>query len=75
MLQQNGERRMATTMTALLLRNSEVFVGHVGDCRAYLVHQGRLTRLTADQIGFCTNPGAQGGNQVCAVDLFSWVVA
>lgn len=43
-----GERRMATTLTALLLRHNEVFVGHVGDCRAYLVHQGTIQRLTAD---------------------------
>jgi serine/threonine protein phosphatase PrpC len=49
MIQQaDGERRMATTLTALLFRYNEVFVGHVGDCRAYLVHQGRIERLTTD---------------------------
>lgn len=43
-----GERRMATTLTAVLLRYNEVFVGHVGDCRAYLIHQGKIDRLTDD---------------------------
>jgi serine/threonine-protein kinase len=49
MARQTGlERRMATTLTALLFRYNEVFVGHVGDCRAYLIHQGRIERLTSD---------------------------
>jgi serine/threonine protein phosphatase PrpC len=46
--QGSGERRMATTLTALLFRYNEVFVGHVGDCRAYLIHQGKIERLTTD---------------------------
>jgi len=46
--QGSGERRMATTLTALLFRYNEVFVGHVGDCRAYLIHQGQIERLTTD---------------------------
>ena len=40
--------RMATTLTACLFRNDEVTVGHVGDCRVYLVQQGRIRQLTAD---------------------------
>ena len=46
--QTQGERRMATTLTALILRYNELFIGHVGDCRAYLIHQGQVERLTAD---------------------------
>ncbi len=42
------EGRMATTLTVAVLRNDEVTIGHVGDCRAYLVQEGRMPRLTAD---------------------------
>ena len=31
---------MATTLTVALLRNNEVTIGHVGDCRVYLVQGG-----------------------------------
>ena len=34
------EARMATTLTASLFRNNEVTIGHVGDCRAYLIAGG-----------------------------------
>ncbi|HJT76637.1 MAG TPA: protein kinase, partial [Gemmataceae bacterium] len=40
--------RMGTTLTVSLFRNDEVTVGHVGDCRVYLVQNGRIRRLTAD---------------------------
>src|SRR5205807_4780806 len=43
---QNG--RMGTTLTASVLRNSEVTVGHVGDCRVYHVQSGRVRRITTD---------------------------
>ncbi len=39
---------MATTLTALVLRHREVTVGHVGDCRAYLIHGGTIRLLTRD---------------------------
>ena len=32
----------------LPLRNNEVTIGHVGDCRVYLVQQGRIRLVTAD---------------------------
>jgi serine/threonine protein phosphatase PrpC len=41
-------RRMATTMTALLLRSDQLHVGHVGDCRAYHIRGREVTRLTVD---------------------------
>jgi serine/threonine-protein kinase len=43
-----GEGRMGTTLTVSLLRNDEVTIGHVGDCRVYLVEEGRARRITSD---------------------------
>jgi serine/threonine-protein kinase len=43
-----AEGRMATTLLAAVFRNNEVTVGHVGDCRAYLVQLGRIRQLTSD---------------------------
>ena len=40
--------RMATTLTIALLRNDEITIGHVGDCRAYLVQEGRVRQITDD---------------------------
>ena len=40
--------RMATTLSISLLRNDELNVGHVGDCRVYLIQQGRIRRVTND---------------------------
>jgi PPM family protein phosphatase len=40
---------MATTMTAVVVAGgSQLLVGHVGDSRAYLMHEGILTRITDD---------------------------
>jgi protein phosphatase len=39
---------MATTLTAAVVRGSEVYVAHVGDTRAYLARAGRLEQLTED---------------------------
>jgi serine/threonine protein phosphatase PrpC len=39
---------MGTTLTAALLRDDEVALGHVGDSRAYLLRNGQLKRLTKD---------------------------
>ena len=40
--------RMATTFTASMLRNNEVTIGHVGDCRVYLIQNGQIRKLTTD---------------------------
>jgi protein phosphatase len=40
---------MATTLTAAALMGDELVVAHVGDTRAYLLHEGRLEQLTHDQ--------------------------
>jgi serine/threonine protein phosphatase PrpC len=39
---------MATTTTALLLVGDQVIIAHVGDSRAYRLHQGTFTALTED---------------------------
>jgi serine/threonine protein phosphatase PrpC len=44
----NGTGRMATTLTACIFRHNEVNIGHVGDCRVYVIQQGRIRRVTND---------------------------
>jgi protein phosphatase len=39
---------MATTCTAAAIRGQELVLGHVGDCRAYLVQGGQIFHLTDD---------------------------
>src|SRR3954463_11943038 len=39
---------MGTTLTAAMLHDDEVALGHVGDSRAYLLRDGELKRLTKD---------------------------
>jgi PPM family protein phosphatase len=39
---------MGTTVVAVILANGQVTVGHVGDSRAYEIHEGRITKLTHD---------------------------
>ena len=40
---------LATTLTTAFIRNGIAYIAHVGDTRAYLLRQGWLTQLTADQ--------------------------
>ncbi|MGB6177265.1 MAG: PP2C family serine/threonine-protein phosphatase [Methylocella sp.] len=42
-------RGMGTTCTALAIYDGQVWLGHVGDCRAYLLRGGKLTQLSDDQ--------------------------
>ncbi|HEY7088222.1 MAG TPA: protein kinase [Tepidisphaeraceae bacterium] len=44
----NSEGRMATTLTAAIFRYNQLAIGHVGDCRVYLLKNGRGERLTSD---------------------------
>jgi serine/threonine protein phosphatase PrpC len=39
---------MGTTCTAAVLRNGDLFYGHVGDSRLYLLRDSQITRLTRD---------------------------
>ena len=41
--------RIGTTVTAMLLRQKEYYIAHVGDCRIYEIKEGVL-QLTKDQI-------------------------
>ena len=41
-------RGMCTTMTAALSHGKDLIIGHIGDSRAYLLHAGKLKRLTRD---------------------------
>lgn len=40
---------MGTTCTVLGVRNGRLWLGHVGDTRAYILRDGRLTQLSDDQ--------------------------
>ena len=42
-------RGMGTTFTAAYTIGNDAFITHVGDSRAILIRQGRLTQLTTDQ--------------------------
>jgi len=39
---------MWTTMTAALTHGTDLVIGHIGDSRAYLLHDGKLIKLTHD---------------------------
>jgi protein phosphatase len=44
----SARRGMGTTCTALLIKGSSSIIAHVGDSRAYLVTDSRITQLTVD---------------------------
>jgi serine/threonine protein phosphatase PrpC len=46
--QDPGLANMGTTLTALLLRDKQAFIAHIGDSRAYLFRAGKLLQLTDD---------------------------
>jgi protein phosphatase len=43
-----GREGMGTTLTAAVVRGTRITLGHVGDSRAYLLHEGTLSRITED---------------------------
>jgi serine/threonine protein phosphatase PrpC len=45
---ESEQRRMGTTLSTCIFRNKEVFIGHVGDCRVYLVRNRQIKKLTTD---------------------------
>ena len=40
--------RMSTTLTVAIFRHNELAIGHVGDCRCYLIRKGAIRCLTTD---------------------------
>ncbi len=40
---------MGTTLTGAYTVGPDAFIGHIGDSRAYLYHDGKLTQITRDQ--------------------------
>lgn len=45
-----GGQPLLTTLTALVLRGRRFTLAHVGDCRAYRWHEGKLQRLTSEHV-------------------------
>ncbi len=43
-----GKQGMGTTMTAAIVERTRIALAHVGDSRAYLLHEGVLQRVTED---------------------------
>jgi PPM family protein phosphatase len=46
---QSGRSRMGATLTAAIVHGSSLAIAQVGDSRAYLLRQGKMTQLTTDQ--------------------------
>ena len=45
---QANSTHLGTTLTVVLVINDQLFIGHVGDSRAYLLRAGNLRQLTVD---------------------------
>lgn len=43
-----GRQGMGTTVTAAMLENEKLVIAQVGDSRAYLLHDGKLSQITHD---------------------------
>ena len=39
---------MGTTCTAVVLRDGHIWLGHVGDSRAYLIRKGKIFTISED---------------------------
>lgn len=46
---QSGRTRMGATLTAAIVRGRSLSIAQVGDSRAYLLRQGKMTQITTDQ--------------------------
>ena len=75
--------RMATTLTVSIFRGDEVTVGHVGDCRAYLISKnGQIDRITTDhnlaaeqlKLGLISPQEASASDMRCVLTRSIWQV-
>lgn len=39
---------MGTTLTAVLLKGKKAYIGHIGDCRLYMINSERIAQITED---------------------------
>ena len=46
---QPGTRGMATTISAVFIKDTRAHVGHAGDSRIYHIHRGEIEQITKDQ--------------------------
>ena len=46
--EQDKDKRMATTLTFLVIREGKAYIGHVGDTRVYKIKDNKLIQLTKD---------------------------
>lgn len=42
------DKKIATTLTIVKVDRDSISIGHIGDCRAYVLNNGKLTQLTID---------------------------
>lgn len=41
-------RKMGTTLTMILVKDGEAYIGHIGDSRAYMIRESEIVQLTHD---------------------------
>jgi serine/threonine protein phosphatase PrpC len=64
-------RGMCTTMTAAVTHGNDLIIGHIGDSRAYLLHQGKLVQLNHDHTvgGMLVEGGTHGPKDPLVLEL------
>jgi protein phosphatase len=45
---ESSQQSIGSTVALVLLRSSNLYIGHAGDSRVYLIREGQLSRLTRD---------------------------
>ena len=66
-------RGMGTTLTVAVLRGKTLYISHIGDCRAYLLHGQKMRTLTTDHtlVQRMVDKGMIGVNEYVKPDTFS----
>ena len=47
-LENDEYKGMGTTFTIVKLKDNKILLGHIGDCRAYLLREGKIMQMTTD---------------------------